>query len=372
MINVDIHTKLVSEGTRIFVARPGPNYKFFETFVDRNFVGPDLPGLELDDFADLSEVEDLSERVKRSVAIRRYALRGDRQMDAPSLDLRDYVDVPTSRSISQFMRIVRAYFKEMKAGDIVIVPPGNFRGLAHIGELKGAPNQTKRVRPAIYPEAPLTGRHIDWLGTMEKAKLPAQTLDALQKPSPLFLLAKDAWPAIFRRAYGSYALPGEYGARFEITAEKFQTTDDFNIQAFFNFVSANTERVVADAARAKVLSLREGAFAAGRSAPDLYTNVNSPGGLSLKSPLVTPIIIAVMFTLAVAVGVEAHAAAEAGTLRFGNSLSPAGDACVAEVSDQVITQLKLLGYDKWAEACEVARSAAEKTGISTTVDVEKR
>jgi len=367
MIRVDIHTKEISPETRIYVARPGPNYKFYELFIDRNFVGPDLPGLDLPEFENLSEVVDLTERVKRSVAIRRYALRGDRDIDPPMPRVEDYTDTPTSRSISQFLRVARAYFGTMKAGDLIIVPPANFRGLAHIGELTGPPNQLKPVYPLMYPEMPLLGRNVAWRGVMEKAKLPAQTLDALQKPSPLFLLARDAWANVFRRAYGSYSMPGEYGARFEITSEKFQTTDDFFIQAFFNFVSANTALV--RTGTEELLSLREGAFAAEGVAPDLYTNVNSPGGLSLKSLVVTPIVIAVMLTLAVTVGPDAFAAAEAGTLVFGNSQAPAGDQCTAEVSAQVVTQLRLLGYDRWSEACEVARAAAAKTGITTTVGI---
>lgn len=368
MIRVDIHTKEVSPETRIYVARPGPNYKFFDIFIDRNFVGPDLPGLFLPDFEDLSEVIDLVERVKRSVEIRRYALRGERELDPPSQALEDYTDTPTSRSISQFLRVARAYFGSMRAGDLIIVPPANFRGLAHIGELTGPPNQLKQVYPALYPEAPLLGRNVAWRAVMEKAKLPAQTLDALQKPSPLFLLAREAWPGVFRRAYGSYSMPGEYGARFEITSETYQTTDDFLIQAFFNFVSTNTELVRTGSDN--LLSLREGAFAAEGAAPDLYTNVNSPGGLSLKSLVVTPIVIAVMLTLAITAGPDAFAAAQDGTLVFGNSQAPAGDQCTVEVSAQVVTQLRLLGYDRWAEACEVARAAAAKTGISTTVGIE--
>ncbi|NML73084.1 hypothetical protein HHL25_02985 [Rhizobium sp. S-51] len=367
MIRVDIHTREISPDTRVYVARPGPNYKFFEIFIDRNFVGPDLPGLDLPEFGELSEVHDLVERVKRSVEIRRYALRGERDIEPPAAALEDYVNTPTSRSISQFLRVARAYFSHMKAGDLVIVPPANFRGLAHIGELTGPPNQLKPVYPALYTEAPLLGRNVAWRGVVEKAKLPAQTLDALQKPSPLFLLAREAWPSIFRRSYGSYSMPGEYGARFEITSEKFQTTDDFRIQAFFNFVSKNTELV--GVGSKDLLSLKDGAFATTGAAPDLYTNVNSPGGLSLKSAVVTPIVIAVMLALAVTVGPDAFAAAEAGTLVFGNSQAPAGDQCTVEVSAQVVTQLKLLGFDRWTEACEVARAAAAKTGITTTVGI---
>ncbi|MBY3260384.1 hypothetical protein HFO15_01715 [Rhizobium laguerreae] len=368
MINIDIHTKRITSDTRIFVARPGAKYRFYELFVDRNFVGPDLPGLDLPEFDNLQDIEDLDARVKRSVAYRRYFLRGENDVQEPAIDIRNYLDAPDDQAFSQFIRVVRAYFDNMKVGDLVIVPPVNFRGQAQIGELTAGPSVVKTLGVAIYPGMPLTGRNVRWLASMEKAKLPSQTLDALQKPSPLFLLTRDAWAAVFRRAYGSYVTDVEYGSRFEITSERYQTVDDFNIQAFFNFVAANTDRVANG--REDLLNFQRGAFSAQGVAPDLYTNVNSPGGLSLKSAVVTPIVIAVMLTLAVTVGPDAFAAAMEGTITFGNSQAPAGDACVAEVGSQVVTQLKLLGYDLWAEACQHARTAAANTGISTTVDIK--
>jgi hypothetical protein len=367
MIEIDIHTKRISSDTKIYVVRPGPNYRLFDQFVDNNFVGPDLPDLALPAFIDIGDVGDLADRVARSMAIRKYVLAG-RQGDEPPLDLQNYASAPSNRALSQFLRLARAYFGAMKQGDLVIVPPANFRGLAHIGELIEPPNSHAELAVATYPGMPLTGRNVRWLATIEKAKLPAQTLDALQKPSALFLLAQSAFRGIFRRAYGSYVTADEYGTRFEVSAETYQTIDDFHIQAFFNFVTANTARV--SAGQTQLLGLREGAFSGEGIAPDLYTNVNSPGGLSLKSAVVTPIVIAVMLTLAVTLGADAYAAATGGMLTIGNSLAPAGDACVTQVNEQVITQLQLLGYDAWAEACEVARKAADRTGISTTVDVK--
>lgn len=367
MIQVDIHTKHIGSDTRVFVARPGGKYRFYKAFIDSNFVAPDLPGLDFPEFEKIEDIQDLEARVSRAVAIRKHWLRSEDADEDLDYDLEKY-GAGSSRALSQLVRVANAYFGGMKQGDLVIVPPAAFRGRAEIGELTGAPNKIRRMRVDIYGNDALMGRNVRWLASMEKSKLPAQTLDALQKPSPLFLLPQPAWASVFRRAYGSYITQEEYGARFEITSASYQTTDDFHIQAFFNFVAANSERV--RRGEKDVLSLRDGAFSAEGVAPDLFTNVNSPGGLALKSVVSTPIVIAVMLTLAVTVGPAAHGAAINGQLKFGNSLSAAHDPCVVEVDRQVVTQLTLLGYDRWSEACEIARSAAEKTGITTTVDVK--
>ncbi len=366
MINIDIHTKALRPDTRVYVARPGARYMFFNHFFENNFVGPDLPGLDLPPFDNLQDVAQLTERVKRSIEIRRLS----RQVghDEQLIEDLDYYDASNNPRVRQFERVVTAYFKQIARGDLVVLPPQNFKGNAVIGEFTGLPSDVVNLSMQRYGDEPLSGRSVKWLAEIAKHKLPPQTLDALQKPNPLFLVDRSAWPAIFRRAYGSYSLNDEYSARFEISSEQYDISDVFIIQAFFNFVAANTERV--RTRKKTLLNLRDGAFSAGDAAPELYTNVNSPGGLSLKANVITPIVIAVMFTLAVTVGADAFQAIADQTVTFGNSLAPAGDQCTVEVREQVVAQLTLLGFDQWAEACEAARTAAAKTGISTTVKVE--
>lgn len=366
MISVDISTKFISSETKVYIARPGAHYRLFQHFVDNSFVGPELPDLKLPDYRRLNEVDDLLERVIRSVAIRRWYISGKDDNLLPG-EVRDYAGLAPDHATSQFLRYVHGFFDEIKKGDLIVLPPRSFNAMAEIGEVQDEPNQLVTLRGPIYGDLPLTGRSVKWLASLPKSSLPSATLDRLQKPSVLFLLPRSAWPNILRRAYGSYSTPEEFSSRFEITSQAFQTSDDFFIQAFFNFVSSNTERI--RTGRTDLLSFKDGAFSAEGVAPDLYTNVNSPGALSLKAKVITPIVIAAMFALAVTVGPDAFSAAESGSLIFGNSQGTVLDDCTAEVSAQVITQLKLLGYDQWAEACKFAKIASDNTGIATTVSV---
>lgn len=367
MINVDIHTKLVAASTRIYVVRPGANYRLYAPFIDEGFVGPELPSLDLPEFKDFDEVEDIRDRIMRAAAIRRWFAAGAHPGENPERDLTHYQMLPTSRAVTAFMSITRGFFKTLEQGDLVVVPPINFKGTAYIGELVEEASTTRTLLVPRYPGEPLTGRRVRWLATMQKSELPAKVLDALQKPLTIFLLQRDFWPQILRRAYGSYTTEGEYGARFEVTEDRFQTVDDFAIQAFFNFVVANSQAI---ANGMEVQDLKRAAFADIRAiAPDLFTNVNSPGGISLRSATIVPIVIATMLSLALYVGPGAVDAAVNDTIRFGNSLAPADDPCAADVRKEVVTQLTLLGFDRWAEACEIVREAAERTGVNSGVKV---
>ncbi len=366
MIKVDIHTKRISSTTRIYVVRPGPKYRYFDQFIDNSFVGPDLPGLDLPEFNALDDIPDLTERLARSIDIKKHALSGeDGSWKLGELD--EYTEVTGKKAFGQYMRLVRGYFGQIKSGDLVIVPPANFRSYAQIGEVVSAANDPVSLTVPRYPEYPLSGRRVKWLASLQRSKLPANTLDALQKPSALLLLELGAYPNIFRRAYGSYVTDNEFGTRLEVSAPHFRTIDDFRLQAFIGFVTANTSRVSAN--NGQMLGIQAGAFSGEGVPPELFTNVNSPGGLSLKSVVITPIVIAVMMTLATDVGAEAQTLAAKGSLVIENSHAPDGDACTAEVNQQVITQLQLLGYDNWVEACQIARAAAESTGVSTSVQI---
>jgi hypothetical protein len=364
---LDLRAKRLDEKSKIYVARPGANYRFYDLFVERNFVGPDLPALNLPHFNDISEIP-IYAHVARAAEIRRWHLAGRREDLAPDRDIDYYLDRTYGRSVSQLSRVVKAYFGGMQKGDLLVVPPASFRGLAQIGELTDEPNDVVRTYVDRYGSDWLEGRHVNWLASFPKSDLPATTLDALQKPSPLFLLPRDYMPKIFRRAYGTYYSDGEYSVRFEVKSEKFRTEDDLYIQGFFGFVTSNTLRVMAG--QAEMLAFAEGAFAAkGDSAPELFTNVNSPGGISLKSALITPIVISALFTLAVVVGPEAQTLAEQALLQVTNSAVAADDICTAEVNHQVITQLRLLGYNRWVEACNFARDAANATGLESEATI---
>lgn len=368
MINIDIRTKFIRDDVRVFVVRPGAHYRLFQQFVDNQVVGIELPALNLPQFGALDEIEDLNARILRSVAIRRWFVSGRPDGGFPG-PVADFLPFDLDHASTQFARYVRGLFQDMKKGDIIVVPPRSFKEMAVIGELIDEPNEAVSLLSPVYPDLPLNGRRIKWLARIPKSDLPPKTLDQLQKPSVMFLLERAAWPKILRHCYGSYSTEREFSSRFEITEQRFQATDDFIIQAFFNFVTANTDRVERELP--DLLSLPEAAFEDLRQvSPDLYTNVNSPGGISLKSLRITPIVIAVMLALASQVGAEAVDAAINNQIVFGNSLAPADDRCTAMVHEQVVTQLRLLGLDKWAPACEKIREAVANTGIQSNVIVQ--
>lgn len=341
------------------MVRPGSNYKLYNLFADSEAIYADLLGLELSQGVKLEEQDRIIAQLHRARRLRAFRRGGE---DEPSRDLDDYAKYTENRAASQLYRIMSGFFDTAKKGDVVLVPPRAFSQDALLGELTTEPTQfTTTLYPKLYGQEQLYGRPVRWLGRIPKGKLSPYLLDLISKPNAFVEVRKDERLALYREAYGSYILPEEYRARFNVSDPDFTTTDDLYIQAFFSFVAANSKRIRENQ---DVLPLHRAAFERlGDDEIDLQSNINSPGFLNLISKNVAPLVATALFLLAVNVGPEAVTAAEQGTILVGNSLD-AGDPCTVEIHQEVLQHLRLLGIEKWTEACEIAQRSAADTGLS--------
>ena len=347
------------------MVRPGSNYKLYNLFSESNGIFADLLGLELQQDVPFKEQDRINAQLHRARRLR--AFRRADEPNPPSRNLDDYSDYVDSRSISQLYRILTGFFEQAQKGDLVLVPPLAFSQDTLIGELTTEPERhvTTRV-PSLYGNEPLYGRSVRWLARLPKGKLSPYLLDLITKPNAFVLIRKDERLSIYREAYGSYILPGEYRARFNVRDPEFTTTDDLYIQAFFNFVAANSRNI---RLQNEVMGIRQAAFERlGDDAIELQSNINSPGFLNLISANLAPLVATALFALAVTIGPDAVAAAEQGTILVGNSLD-AGDPCTVAINEEVLQHLRLLGLEKWTDACEIARQAADSTGLSGQAEV---
>lgn len=376
-IEIDLNTRIIPEDHEVFVVRPGKGYRLYEYFVDHQMILADLPFLDLKKGIAISDQPDLDRKIKRSRALRNW-YRGRQEGDEPSRILDDYNVGPKDLSIGQLRAVLVAYFEKLKQGDLVIVPPSAYAYPAYVGEVTGKGTDYVRQRaPRAYGQDPLTGREVAWLTQIEKRKLPDIVLDALEKPNAIFLLAKSARSKIYEAAYGTFvdiSIAGaDYTARFNVSHdEAFTTSSDILLQGFFNFVASNAKAIESGQAGK---SFYHAAFEdLGTFAPELKTNVNSPGFLTLISKdYSTPLVAAVMFALAVTVGPEAVTAAQNGMVLIGNSKAGPRDACTALVIEKTMAQLKLLELaDDWPVACEKARLAAEKSGVTSSISITQK
>lgn len=356
MIKVDLRSKAIGADHNVFLVRPGSNYKLYHTFLESNAIFADFLGLELEQGVELKDQDRITAQLHRAKKLRalRHTAGGP-----PSRNLDDYSDFKDDRSVSQLYGILRGFFEVAKEGDLVVVPPSSFSQNTLIGELVSGPTELVTTH---YKGERLYGRSVRWLRQLPRGKLSPYLLDLISKPNAFVLIRNDERPSIYREAYGSYIMPGDYRARFNVDDPEFTTTDDLYIQAFFNLVVANSKRIREGN---PVLGIKDAAFekVVGSDAMELQSNINSPGFLNLIGKTIAPLVATALFALAVTVGPDAVAAAEQGTILIGNS-KDVGDACTVAVHQEVLEHLRLLGIVKWTEACQIAKHAADSTGLS--------
>lgn len=368
---VDLNASIIDKNRQVYVARPGRRYSLYLDFLEQSVVFPELPGLDLDRSKPFKEQEDLDAKILRAREIQQW-IRRPSESEPPNRELEIYREKAGGRGLSQLRGIVAGYFDRMAVGDLVVVPPSSFSQDALIGELTTGPDKIISAYTKQYDGETFDGRSVRWLARIPKKKLPASMLDALEKPIALYILEKSLRDVIYEAAYGNYIDMSRddftFSSRFSVSNAEYTTQDDLRLLAFLNIVAANLSSadrsgVSQDIFAALTLDL-------GEYAPDLRTNINSPGFLTLFSRKGTPIVAAVLFSLAVSVG--AAAVDSGGTVMIGNSKAQPGDACTALVAERALRTLELLGLDSWPLACEAARKAADAAGITTTTTVTQR
>ncbi|RYC31378.1 hypothetical protein D3273_13390 [Lichenibacterium minor] len=362
MPEIDLALRVLPADHQVFFARPGIQYRLYREVTEQKVVVPDLPALDLADGVPLDRQDRVMSRIHRARKLRGWH-RSGRIADEPSRDLNDYDDVASGIRDAQFRGVVDGYFSKAKRGDMVLVVPSAFSDPAFIGEFAEDGDQYASFRaPSVYGDDPLVGRRVEWLAKIPKRELASDILDIVAKPNAFVLLPRSVRAGLYDLAYSAYSIEDSFTARLEVTDETFSSFDDLLIQAFINFVAANTQAV---SEGKEVASFERGAFMeSGDFTPDLRAEIHSPGFLSISSRKVTPLVAVVMLAAAIHIGPAAFAAAQDGTLRIGSASAPAGDACVAEVREQAIRQIQLLGLDRWAVACEKAKRAAQHTGLN--------
>jgi hypothetical protein len=368
VIEIDLNARVLTESHNVYVVRPGSEYRLFPEFRENALLLLELPGLGWPDKAPLTD-DELRLRINRSRALRGWH-RVKTDDPKPSTDLKDY-KTGGGQSTSQFAGYARTLFERMNAGDLVVVPPRSYREEALVGEIAGGPLEIETLAvPRYYGIDELPGRKVRWIGRLPKRELPFSILEALDKPGAMFLVERSQRGMFYKLAYGNYSIDDSYSARFDVTSADFDTIDDVRIQAFFNFVAANTKAV---AEGAPVRSFADAAFFdSGDYIPHLQTNINSPGSLMLHARMITPLVASILFILAVDVGPTAKAEIEAGTLILRNSKAPPNDLCSAKVFEVSMEMIKLMNLDDWPVACEHAQEAAQKTGLKSPARVQRR
>lgn len=144
---IDLNTKIISSDTDVYLARAGKQGHLFAQVLAEKAIGPDLPNLDLDLSKGIDEEKNLTAKINRSRQLSRWIQSSATSRgDEPSKNLGDYDNDKKRSGHAQIEGIVRTYFKDMKAGDVLVIPDPQLFGQAVLAEVLPLEKAAKAIR----------------------------------------------------------------------------------------------------------------------------------------------------------------------------------------------------------------------------------
>ncbi|WP_264051713.1 hypothetical protein [Methylobacterium flocculans] len=374
-ITLDLAFRVVDRDHRVFIAFPGRNYKLYQTFIAQNVIFPELPGFQLEPDIKLDNQRDLLKMIRRGSALRKW-FNSREKGEFPSMDLNKYNDDSSPGRTSQALGVVRGFFDRAKKGDLILVPSGEYVGPVAIGEIQDDNNKIEhRIFPDIYGDHPVPIRNIRWLASQTKSKFSPELIRKFPKPNAFTSVPREFYQEIYSAAFKSYVLEDSFTARFETTEADFSSIDSYYLTQVINSVGALSKLYEESGRESKIvvefladlepnLDSLVNFLTDTTYISDLTVNIASPGFLTAYCQRAVPLVAAALIGLTVLGADVVWNAAQAGTITVKNSHAPDDDFCSPPIGQEVVDQIKMMGFARWKAMCERTNEFRDKTGLN--------
>ena len=133
---IDLKTKIIAADTDVYLARAGKQGHLFEQVLSAKAIGPDLPDLDIDLSRGFAGESQLIAKINRSRSLNRWLQTPTANRDArPSASIGEYSNDSKRSGHAQIEGIVKTYFNDMKAGDVLVIPNPALFGQAILAEV---------------------------------------------------------------------------------------------------------------------------------------------------------------------------------------------------------------------------------------------
>jgi hypothetical protein len=372
MIEIDLLTKIVPEGTRVWRSFAGDGYKFLDKFIQDDVIFLDLPSLELP-VAPLGESTELLPRiVAAKETIDLFALLGSEA--EVNVDWRNHIDARNSIGRGLLRQSIINLFEHARAGDLVVAPTTVANGIMHVGVLEEGPAVRRFVTVERYGNTRIPARRVNWLGRIAEHKLSVPLISSLRHQNPFSLLERSLFPEVFSVAYTNFI----FGDRHSCTI--FNEADDYldrdaALLGLISQISAALAYAIDEGTEDANIDL-VGLFLA--SIPIEYScsqsaDIHSEGFNRFISGKLTPLMLVSIVSVLMYLGTNYSPdaiAAQVKNVSVVNSLGSADDECVPPVSEATKRFLQTTPIEEVQRMCILAREAHTRAGLKSGVAVQ--
>lgn len=374
---IDLKTKIIAADTDVYLARAGKRGHLFEQVLTSRAIGPDLPNLGIDLSNGFDEEKNLVAKINRSRSLSRWiqspvASRGDR----PPKNLGDYDNEKKQSGHAQIEGIVKTYFKDMKAGDVLVIPNPALFGEAILAEVLPMGAHPQSIPGAKrYDGFAFEGRKFGHFKMVRMMDLPRAVVELARAPTGLAKIAdRRVKNRIFEMCFTDFSMDDVFSSQIITTKPEFHPFDANVLNAFVRMVAQNVELLQNDGDDAQLKSLVEAAFVTGVEGPSVKININSPGHLAIIDRSIVPLVTGAVLGILVHVGFDAQAIAQTAVeVEVTNSrIDAALDVCSEEVGRLTQNMLRFLptAEAEFQQTCELLRQTHDATGASSNMIVE--
>lgn len=361
-IEVALDAYVLPNDHRVFKFFPGKNYKFFDVIRGTSVAIIDVRDLdalgndpaEWDDDDILTHIAE--DRVERAVA------NGEPR---PSRLVKSVGD-------KQIQTFLEGLFFTAQKGDLILMPQKGYTTDVLIGQLLDAPGRLVTIEAEDDDELhTYYGRRVRWVGTVEKRLFNTQLIDLLQTQVAFFNVGRSHYEEVYRLAFDNFVYDAQFVATFHTAKNIFTPKDNFLTSVWLELLEVLEEarQDQSDLPTGSIYELVVDSDIAEDSRDDLSIRIESPGWFRVRSVVAAPFASLALFAMA-ADGVPYDQAINATVT--AKIVRGTDDACMGDVDASVRDYIRLLGQNRWEEACRLAARAQAEARLSADARVRAR
>ncbi len=371
-LTIDIQTKFFEDSTKIFVMFPGQGYKFHADFETQSAVFFDMPGFSLPKGKKQNDI-DFVKHVTMSERIKEWYLEGAKADDLPERNISGIKDYRATKRKIQLAGKIRNFFYEIKKGDIIVAPSKSYDEAVLFGIVEDD-GYSLDVLSDEYKNDTIPARKVKWVKKVPRHTVPTWLQRKFSTPTTIQQIENNHYSHVLDIMFDRYFYKEHFVSKFNSTSDDFSAVDSFNFNLFILFITAlhgnhNTSNAL-DLNDKTILSIVS-EVTHSSDAPDQRIEIQSPGRIILYGQNLIPLALAIFFALAPEWGF-----AEDGVLddiEIINSLdnSTIAKTCNADIKQEVLEDLKMMGYQKWKELCIIKNSVTNSTGLNSKIEISE-
>lgn len=285
MVTVDVRTKMLPTGHRVFMVRPGTGYHLLGPVIANQAIAPDLAFLDLPDGVRPRGFHNINMQISRARAFAEWAKTEDSRARAlPPQELADYANRGLPPRVAMYRNTADEILYSLAEGSLIFVPNPDLRKSGMFGELASA--ETERVRfngVAHRQDFQYLGRRLLNVKFLPMRSLPPRFFDPMGRRLWTYEYGGRETELLYRQYYGDFEIIGRKSVtEIEVTGQRVSGTDLSILGALTTLIDQTLLRQ--ERGDREQLGMGMAAFLPpDPQGPIVHANIGSPGEVLIES-----------------------------------------------------------------------------------------